>query len=95
MHKKCGQVVAYSITAIVAAKQAWQPNITVVPVGGGPPIAPTLHLFQDINHSVSLQHLQEGVKGNRLVEIQCEGLEQRSESPLDGPIDIIAMFLLI
>ena len=85
------QLVAQVITTIVATKLTWQPSIFMVPVRGGPPIAPTLQHFQDISHPVSLEHLQGGVKGNRMVEIQSEGLEQFGKAPFDGIMDIEAM----
>ena len=87
------EIVLHIILAIGATEQAWQPNIFVVPVGGSPPIAPTLQHFQDVSHPVSPKHLQRGAKGNRMIEVKSEGQEQFSEAPLNGSMDMKAMLL--
>ena len=76
---------------IIAPEKAWQQNILMIPIGGGPPIAPTFQHFKDISNSISLKLLQGGVKGDRVGEVQCERQEQFGESPLYGITDIIHM----
>ena len=74
------EVMLHIVFRIIAPKKAWQQNILMIPIGGGPPIAPTFQHFKDISNSISLELLQGGVKGDRVGEVQCERLEQFGES---------------
>ena len=77
----------------MATKQTWQSNILMVPMGGGPSIAPTFQHLHDVSNSVSFKTPQGISQGNRVVEIKGERFEQRGESPLNSLMDGIAVFV--
>jgi hypothetical protein len=83
--------VLHIITLLTTTDNAWQPNIIMITVGSSPAIAPSLQHFQDVRHSASFEHLQRGVKGNGMVEVQRGGLEQIGEMSFDGAMNIEAI----